>query len=660
MIASAATAQPRQEEGQGPKPKETARQPACQWSKLEEPGPKIVFTQEALNWTVDMKKQGLDKLQWPLQLNTSVNLENFEPYLANTLGLAANSVPKYIRHMHMFFGMFDLPEAFSLEGFMAELFDSGVAERLAALPLLSSDLPHTANIKTTLNHFVDYLLVACSRKRHMEAHRSISLFKDDVLKPIQKKTNKAMKARHTRNNRKTAQKLSNLPPAEVFQSACHKAMADLHYIEKANREAGVVVSDWKLKGAANCIMAGLVFTNSYSGRPGEWASLLRSQVQELVSKDGKFLEFEVHKTDHVYGSASRPVPPGNLKAMKKLLAIHPENATLFFQPAKTGIKMLSIGWALKKYSEVYLPGYQKVGATLSRKLLATKSRKDNVAAKVFAQFAKVDKHSEGTALESYVVETPAEEAAMGLAMFKGVVGDPALWPTKAEIKSQKEESLARLQSFFSKKSKTNMGDDEEEEELEGEEAEYFDEALDGGEEDEWVEGEKAGEEGVEGEIGEEEMVEGWERAEDCQEEGVAGDEAGVEEEAGEQEDVKGEKEAEDCQDAEGAVCEETNKKTSASEKRKLQTQQQDAEAAEKKKEKKGEPDGEGMEAGKGEGMEAGPCILSTEEQDTGKVSKKEELGGMSTGTGKQENPKASSYETTHMKTRKKSHLSSKH
>lgn len=56
-------------------------------------------------------------------------------------------------------------------------------------------------------------------------------------------------------------------------------MIDLHYLVEQAKASKVV--DVKAKSLANSIISGLLYTNSWGGRPGEWESLTRAKVDAL-------------------------------------------------------------------------------------------------------------------------------------------------------------------------------------------------------------------------------------------------------------------------------------------------------------------------------------------------------------------------------------------
>ena len=420
-------------------------------SQFEEAAPRVKFTPEALAWNVGAESEDVRRSSWPLLPNSKVPLQRFFVYLVNAKGLEDTSAQGHLLRMTYFFGMFDLPTDFSQEGFMAAFFSSGIAEQWAALPIMSPERPTTRNMTSALLHYVDFLILDCERRQHREAGRCINLLRADVLKPLCKRTLKARAIDENRLREEDAERLLKLPKPEVLREAIREAMIDLHHVWEACRARGAPALYHK--GIANTIMLGLVFCNSYAGRPGEWTRLKRCQVEEMLKDKKSLLTFRKHKTAWKYGSLGRHVPPGNRAAMAKLLDIHPATAELFFDPPRLETKLVSCNALLTRFSAVYTPEYQPLQATLMRKLFHSKALEERPADRMFKALCKSDKHSLKCGLKSYVAANAAQDARMTAAVYKAILGDPVEWPTAEELSAGKERSLARLQQWVSRAKK---------------------------------------------------------------------------------------------------------------------------------------------------------------------------------------------------------------
>ena len=463
--------------------------------ELEVEGPKLIIKEAAKAWKLEERGQHVLRMAWPLPKNDEVDLKGFEAYLEGPVGQVQSSVDQNTRQIRYMYGLFELPETFSHEGFWARLYLSGNAAEVQALPILSPKNPHSANLATALSHFLEYLQQGADRAKHTEASRCITGLKKDFLKPLQCKVNKARKARKTANRAHTTTKLKAMPPKEVLQKAIHESMVALYYAKKMHNIMDE--PDWRLRHVANSIMAGLVFANAYAGRPGEWQSLLRKEVEEVVETGANMIVMKHHKTVDTHGVAGRPIPSGNREAMSVLLDIHRKDATYFFDPAKKTSKSLvcSMSKLLKKWSQHYFPQYQEVGATLQRKLMHTGTQQVEVAKKMFDLVCATDKHRTKTGLDNYVGEDPEVDAQNGDCMYRANIGDPVEWPSPEAMKAGKAKALEDLQAMVCRASKKNGGGEEEEEEDEEGDAD-----SDGGDE---AEGDKGcSEEGEEAEAGE--------------------------------------------------------------------------------------------------------------------------------------------------------------
>ena len=432
-------------------------------SELEEPGPKLTITEEAQAWQLSQRGD-VQRMKWPLASNSEVPLDRFKLYLDTTIGQVPDSVEQNIRCIRYVYGMFDLPSSFSVEGFWASLYSSGLAEEWAALPIMSSKIPNVSNISNALDHYVEHLLIQAERKRHTEATRNLRLLKTEVLKPLSRRTTKAKNQQNVANRGRDATKLAKLPPQDVLKKAIHDTMVCLHWLHHGMHQHKIDPSCPQLKGAANTLMVGLVFANSYAGRPGEWSVCRRDAIQAVVDEEADHIRMNVHKTSTKYGPAGRPIPAGNLEGMKKVLGIHPSEACLFFDPRKKSTKVVSINSLLEKWAHTFTPGFEEVGATLQRKLFHTASKKKDVAEQVFEQFCALDKHKTSTGDRNYVAADLAMEAMKGAAVYKEVLGPPVEWPSKEELKAGRKQAIQTLGDLYTRVRKTNPENEEEDEE----------------------------------------------------------------------------------------------------------------------------------------------------------------------------------------------------
>ena len=462
-------------------------------SQLEEAPPPVKFTPEALAWNVGAESEDVRRSSWPLLPNRKVPMQSFFVYLVNAKGLEDLSAQGHLLRMTYFFGMFDLPTEFSQEAFMAALFSSGAAEQWAALPIMSPERPTTRNMMTAVLHYVDFLILQCERRQHREACRCLNLLRADVLKPLCRRTLKARAIDENRLREEDAERLLKLPKAEVLREVVREAMIDLHHVWEDCRARGAPTL--YNKGIANTIMIGLVFCNSYAGRPGEWTRLRRCQVEEMINDEMTLLTFKKHKTAWKYGSLGRHVPPGNRAAMAKMLDIHPATAELFFDPPRLETKLVSCNALLRRFSAVYAPEYQPIQATLMRKLFHSKALEEPTADRMFEELCKADKHSLKVGKRNYVAANAAQDARRTAAVYKVILGDPVSWPTAEELSAGKERSMARLQQWVSRMGRhAETGPCGAEQSDEGDEDDEEDEGHEPSEE-----GEQKAEQGDEGE-----------------------------------------------------------------------------------------------------------------------------------------------------------------
>ena len=244
-------------------------------------------------------------------------------------------------------------------------------------------------------------------------------------------------------------RVANLPPAEINQAGVKAAMIDLQILWEQVMDRGGA-APIEAQRAANVIMMGLTYCNSFAGRPGEWETLRRDSVEQLISAGTTTLIMKRHKTAYRHGKLGRHVPPGNLVAMRKCLDIHPPDSVLFFDTAAAGGKRARVraGDLLKKYGKTYTPNHQHPGPTLSRKFFSTEADDDSDLAKAKAMVAECNAHLGPTANASYVVPKAERVAAQSAATFRTYKGDPVPWPSPEEVESRRAESKQRALKAF--------------------------------------------------------------------------------------------------------------------------------------------------------------------------------------------------------------------
>lgn len=477
--------------------------------ELEEGGPKLALKAEAEAWVMENRKDEAERMNWPFSPNDDIPMSAFKAYLEGTLGQKETTVKQNVLQIRYFYGLFDLPIAFSQEGFIGALYQSGMAAKLSTMPILSSKLPHMANMTGALGHYMEHLLQEADRKSHFEASRCLGLFKREFIASLKTKVNKTRRVRLTATKLKAAQKLKALPPWNILQDSLKESMICLEHLSQFVedlRAKGEEVN-WRLKYIANTLMAGLIFGNSYAGRPGEWQALKMKHVQAILQSGQKWVLMEDHKTAEVYGAAGRSLPGGNWEALKRMLIIHDAGSELLLHPArpnKSGIT--SISKSLKKWSSYFFPTYTEIGATLQRKLMHSAPRRKDIAAKVLTLICRYDKHRVKTGLRNYVADEPEVEAENGNCVYEAIIGKPVPWPTEEEMAQGKKKALATIRAFAFRapKEKAQKGEDAVEE---GDEAE--DEGEEENEEEQGANGEEEG-----GKAGDFDVDDGYDEDED--------------------------------------------------------------------------------------------------------------------------------------------------
>ena len=245
--------------------------------EMQEPVPECSISDEALEWQAPTGEMAAGtRLAWPLAPDNSMDLGAFKDYLSTIQGHKDDTVRLHAQKVAYFLGMFNKPKKCSDIAFVASLYRSGLGQKWMGLPIMSHALQHTRVMSVAVMHYCEYLMTECSKRQYAEARRCIEVFLKEYIKPMNRRAQKERAVFDERNREHDEARLSKLPEQSLIKDACQHAMCDLHWLcEATTPELG---RDRMGKFAANTILAGLIFTNSYAGRPGEWASLTRDKV----------------------------------------------------------------------------------------------------------------------------------------------------------------------------------------------------------------------------------------------------------------------------------------------------------------------------------------------------------------------------------------------
>lgn len=422
----------------------------------------IEISKEASSWTFDPEaSRDAKRIKWPLAARHDDPFSDFRDYLTATKCLKHVSADMHVQKLQYFYGLIEFNgQQFSDIEFASGLYRSGLFADLIKLPILHPQLPTTRNVLSAVSHFCDWTSMECGRLGVRDAKRNIVQLKTELLAPLQKRVHKERTAARAKKNARDAECLENWPPTDVLQAGVKQSMVDLQTIWVTSQKADDI--DWQTKHAINVIMAGIIYGNSYAGRPGEWQSMTSTKIEAFVNSGDEYLVIDDHKTVRQFGSLGRWVPPANVTAMKKVLDMHQHGSTLFLDPAKGGGKRLTMASVLKKWSSVYTPGHQAMQPTLVRKWFHTQAQEDPSKANAFQLLCDMDGHSTKTGKANYVVSKPKQQAQVGKKLFATFVGEPVQWPSDQEAASEFDRSVERIKSGFYKQSAEYPNDSSEE------------------------------------------------------------------------------------------------------------------------------------------------------------------------------------------------------
>lgn len=411
--------------------------------------PDFAIADDAKSWVpAESGARHVQRHAWPLLSRTDLDFGDFHNYLIATKGLKESSADQHIQKLQYFFGLFSFAEEpVSHIGFVASLYKTGILSELLALPILDPGKGTTRNVLAALEHFANHLQLICGRRNLRESARVIGQLRVEILEPFKKRISKARVAARAKKNAIDAELLSKVPAVDVLQEGVKQSMHDLNTLWLKYRKATTV--PWNVRFAVNVALAGITFYNTYGGRPGEWSSMLRQKVLELIDGGGDFLVIDDHKTVEKYGPLGRWMPDGNVQAMRRAVNLHlPESQLLFASHTAAPNKKLMMSTLLKKWSSVYTPGYPAFLPTLIRKWYSTATQYEEDKKKVFKLLCDMDGHTTKVGKENYLIPNPEQHARTARSAFEFVVGEPVQWPSEANLAAAVHCSDARLAKHF--------------------------------------------------------------------------------------------------------------------------------------------------------------------------------------------------------------------
>jgi len=415
--------------------------------QIEVPVPAMTIKQEVLDWVPLPGSEDAVRRPWPFAARDDIDLEEYKEFLLKKIGVIETSVSIRAKHVQYFASMFDLPDEFDFIGFMAGAYEIGLASKVCSLPALSPERPVMRSILKAVDYFADHLMILANRKRYREAHRCITSLKAEVLAPSIRLAYKGKAACSLKKHDRDLDKLEKLPPNDTIQEAVAEAMLDLHTLAAGSNFG----ENKNVRFASNVMMLGIVYLNSYAGRPGEWAGLLRKEAEEFIESGKDTIKLVRHKAYKQFGALGRFVPPGNIESMKHVLATHPPDSKLFLQPyrAKKPNATIVANQLLVKFATVYTPGFQHCGPTLQRKFYHTEALDEKNQTKAFQILCEADCHSESTGRKHYALNKPEKDGVRTASIFKAMIGHPVPWPTESFLKAGRVRSIERIASMFS-------------------------------------------------------------------------------------------------------------------------------------------------------------------------------------------------------------------
>ena len=333
---------------------------------------------------------------------------------------------------------------------LVSFFANGTCEEMFDLPILSPQYGWTKKLKPALLLFCEWHLSVLDKKK---------LLSDDTCLPkysaaleglkrmlkggITKKVNADNKKRIAQRRSGDAVKLSNFMSIDVMKEAIFKAMVCLHYIFVTYTNVEALPA--AVQSAANAALVGILYLNGFAGRKMEWEVLLASYILEQFANGLDYIVCDQHKTAYIYGSLAKWLAPGTIEAIKVYLKLPRRSDILsFLVPCFATTARADIAKHLQHFGKTYLPT-APVWPTVNllRKWYHTVLCKMARAEEhVLKMFEVIDAHRPHTARKHYVLQTPADDAALAKALVHAMIKEPVPWPTHLELENEGAKNMA--------------------------------------------------------------------------------------------------------------------------------------------------------------------------------------------------------------------------
>ena len=276
----------------------------------------VGITQAAQAWSPDDWNASAKRHTWPFKISAMPEMDNFLRFL-RMRSKCQKTIDTVVQGIAYLFSMLEFNGVDGAEsqmvggdkasiGYLCKLYNTGIMSHLLSLPILCTRYAWTHKVLLALKHFCAHLEIVCGQQRITEGEKGLRLLTKDLLEPLAQQTSRARQARKVEKETLDSEGLQNFASVDVTKNGIKDAMIDIWAIDQALRSG--ITPSYDLVYPATVAMVGIIFFGSPAGRPGEWASMQKQQVLDLISNKRCHIVVKEHNTKRVYGAIVQDGP----------------------------------------------------------------------------------------------------------------------------------------------------------------------------------------------------------------------------------------------------------------------------------------------------------------------------------------------------------------
>jgi hypothetical protein len=267
----------------------------------------------------------------------------------------------WIRGFEQFLAMFEISANCSLVDFLILLHDKKLLEEVLHLQILDSKMAWTEKMMSVLKRVVTWGKTKDGIDTDAQFSKKMGLLITEYIEP---RMDARAKSKHEFNAVKDEEDLYfvlNMAPASEMKQQVEEMYKDLQTCAWAqqNEHEGL----WKKM--ATVAMVGILYIGQVNSRPGLWAYLRKSILQQMKDRNRDYwIATEGHKQLGARGAHGAYMAPGSVKAAEVYQAMtgrEDDESDDFWL-----YKNMDFGRLLKTACAVYLTGYAKMSPTAMR------------------------------------------------------------------------------------------------------------------------------------------------------------------------------------------------------------------------------------------------------------------------------------------------------